>query len=536
MALPALLFLTALAVRALTGSLFPDPAFPDPLYYVNVARQIAAGEGFRVDYLWSFVEVGGRLPVEGVLPVPSNAHWMPLASIVQVPFIWLLGPTPTASGLPFWLAGAAVAPLTWWIGVDAGLTRFQAGAAAVLVIAPGGLVLYTAQPDNFALFMLTGSLALWLCARGLRGSRRAFAAGGLVVGLAFLSRTDGLLLGIPFALAFLIDLTRPRPARRVGWLTAGLCAAGFALIASPWLARQVAVFGSVSPSASNGRILWAASHDDIFSVTSETSPASLLARGIEPLIVDRAGGLGAALVLFAILPLVGALVPFLVTGLASRWRQVDFAPWSIYTAALLAATGSLFAIYVTHGFFIHSMVALVPHAYVLVIVGIESMASAVARRRKDWNPIRATRAMTLMLVGAVMVASVGATITTLRSWRHEHDQRAPILAALQEHAQPGDRVMTPDPGAYRYHGGWHGVPTPNDPLAIVEHAARIYQVRWMALERDHLVPALKPVLAGEIRPDWLSEPIVEARPSDDQGLPEAALYAVCVAPEDVRCT
>ena len=31
------------------------------------------------------------------LPIPSNAHWMPLAALVQVPFIWLLGPTALAA-------------------------------------------------------------------------------------------------------------------------------------------------------------------------------------------------------------------------------------------------------------------------------------------------------------------------------------------------------------------------------------------------------------------------------------------------------
>ncbi len=65
------------------------------------------------------------LPAAGVLPIPSNAHWMPLASLVQVPFIWLLGPVPLASALPFWLASAAVAPVTYWIGRDASMPRWQ---------------------------------------------------------------------------------------------------------------------------------------------------------------------------------------------------------------------------------------------------------------------------------------------------------------------------------------------------------------------------------------------------------------------------
>ena len=41
--------------------------------------------------------------------------------MVQVPFIWLLGPTPFASALPFALIGSLAAPLAWAIGRDAGV-------------------------------------------------------------------------------------------------------------------------------------------------------------------------------------------------------------------------------------------------------------------------------------------------------------------------------------------------------------------------------------------------------------------------------
>ena len=122
MVAPFLLFLLAFAVRVAVAVLFVDPAYPDALYYTNLGHVLASGGGFSVDYIWNFVEVGGTLPATGVLPIPSNAHWMPLAALVQVPFVLMLGPTPVASGLPFWLIAAAVAPLTWFIGRDAGPT------------------------------------------------------------------------------------------------------------------------------------------------------------------------------------------------------------------------------------------------------------------------------------------------------------------------------------------------------------------------------------------------------------------------------
>ena len=117
---PLLLYALALAVRLVLIALFPDPAYPDSFYYVNVARSLAAGDGFNVDFIWIFPEVGGTIPADPTLPIPSNAHWMPLASIVQVPFIWLFGAVAWASALPFALIGAVAAPLTWAIARDAG--------------------------------------------------------------------------------------------------------------------------------------------------------------------------------------------------------------------------------------------------------------------------------------------------------------------------------------------------------------------------------------------------------------------------------
>ena len=80
MRIPVALYLLALVARLAVAALFPDPAYPDSFYYVDVARQLAAGHGFNVDFIWIFPEVGGAIPANPVLPIPSNAHWMPLAS------------------------------------------------------------------------------------------------------------------------------------------------------------------------------------------------------------------------------------------------------------------------------------------------------------------------------------------------------------------------------------------------------------------------------------------------------------------------
>lgn len=529
---PLVLFVTAFVVRAAVGTLFAGPAYPDSYYYVNLAQQLAGGHGLTIDYIWNFVEVGGQIPPDPILPIPANAHWLPLAAIVQVPFIWVLGATPVASGLPFWLIGAAAAPLTYAIGRDFNVGRMQSTAAGLLVAAPGGLMPFLSQPDNFGLYMTLAALALWLCARGLRGDRRAFVVGGAVVGLASLARSDGVLLGLPFALVVLQRLARGSDLR--AWLIACVgCAAAFVLVYGPWLVRQLVVFGSVAPSATSGRILWLIDYNQLFSIGPPLGPADLLAQGLGPLLVSRVEGLLWALGLFALLPLVVVLVPFSLIGVWSKRRDQNFLPFFVYATALFLASALLFAVHVPHGTFIHSAAGLAPHAFLLTVIGICSTVDWVARRRATWDKAQATAVFTY---GAVLIVFAGAAIQTLittRNWAEVRGVQQRLAAALAS-ASPADRIMAADAGAYRYVSGHPGIVTPDNPLPVIESAMHAYDVRWLALESTSIVPALAPLLTGAERPAWLSAPVAEV-PGAVSSAPRGALFAVCFSPADVRC-
>jgi 4-amino-4-deoxy-L-arabinose transferase-like glycosyltransferase len=476
---------------------------------------------------------------------------MPLAALIQVPFIWVLGPTVLASGLPFWLCAAAVAPVTWLIAKDAGLSRGQAIAVGLLVAIPGGVTPFLAQSDNFALFMLLGAISLWACSRGLRGDRRAFALGGIAVGLATLSRNDGVLLGVPFALAFLLDLLRRPRASRIGWRPAIACAVGFLIVVSPWFLRQLAVFGSLAPSAANGRILFITEYRQLYSVSDITTLQTFLAQGLGPLLASRVAGLTSALSIFATMPLLGFLVPFALIGVWLMRRNPNFSPWIVYAITLVAFNALLFAVHVPYGTFLHSAVALLPHAYLLALIGVAATVRWVARRRSSWNAERATSVFTAMTVAVTLMGSVIATYVIDRQWSAERDLRVAVAVSLAG-VPATDRLMSPDAGGYRYITGRAGIVTPDDPLPIVEQALREYGIRWLVLESAHITPSLAPLLAGTQRPVWLSSPRLTIAPlprppgSDDTfaaspsgitlaSLPRVALYAVCFEPADTRC-
>ena len=540
MRIPIALYLLALAARLLLIIDFPAPAYPDSYYYVDVARSLAAGHGFNVDFIWIFAEVGGKLPAVPILPIPSNAHWMPLASIVQVPFMWLLGPTPFASALPFAIIGSLAAPLAWAIGRDAGVRPSIAVGAGILTAIPALSLPFMAQPDNFSLYQPLVAGALWMAARGLRGHARSFALGGLLVGLATLSRNDGLLVGATFGLAFLWDRVRAlrsggerRPAIPV-W-AAVACFGLFLLIMAPWWWRQLEVFGQLSPSAASGKVLYIRSIDEWNSITTPATLDWLLGQGIGPLLISRILGFVAAVGIFVTLVGAGLLAPFMVIGGWVRRRSVDFGPFLTYTAILFAFSGLVSAIHVPGGTFIHSAAALAPHAYLLALEGIVVAVAWLAARRRRWDREVAIRFFTYAAIGFAILAAVAGSLGVHATWRQQQNERLAVSAALDLAGVTGDaRLMSIDAAGYDYYTGRGGVVSPNDPIETIHQVATAYRIEWLIVERANSVPALGPVFSGENRPAWIGPRLV-AIPGPD-GQTAVAIYPICASATDRRCT
>ena len=543
------LYSFALAARAVLFAVHPDAAYPDSFYYVDVARALQAGHGFNIDFIWSFVDVGGRIPAEPMLPIASNAHWMPLASLVQLPTMWLLGPTPLASALPFLLIGALAAPMTWLLAREVGAGNRIALAAAIAVSVPAAAAIYMSQPDNFSLFQPLGTAALWLTARGLKGHRRSFALAGLMVGLATLARNDGVLLGAAVGLAFLWDRWRAwrsnggrMPA--IPWRYAFACFGLFLVVMAPWYLRQLAVFGSLSPSSSSGRILLIQNYEQMNSVTSDTSLSGFLGQGIGPLLASRILGFVSAIQVFFVIACSAVLAPFVVVGAWARRRSIDFGPFFLYAGLLFGAAGLVFAVHVPYGTFLHSAVALVPISYILELEGVVIVATWVARRRRGWTEDRAARLFLIAAVGTVLLNAGAFGFLAARSWNQERDMRLDASAALDRTGAPKtDLLLSADPGGFEYFTGHGGVVTPNDSLAVIREVAADYGTRWLIVERAHIVTPLAPILEMKSRPDWIGPPIFTIPYTGEKtgdpaidAAPALAIFPICTSAGDTRCS
>src|SRR5450830_307094 len=530
--IPIALFALALAVRAVVFGLHPDAAYPDSYYYVDVARALHAGQGFNIDFIWSFVDVGGRIPAHPILPIPSNAHWMPLAAIIQLPTMWLLGPTPVASAIPFAIIGSLAAPLTWLLARDIGCSRRVAMLAGMAVALPAATTLFMAQPDNLALYQPLGTAVLWLTVRGLKGHHGSYALAGLVVGLATLARNDGVLLGAVVGLACAWDRWRSRLASRasrsngtrvpaIPWRYAFACFGLFLIVMAPWYARQLAVFGSLSPSSTSGRILLIQTYEQMNSVTGDTSLAGLLGQGVGPLLQSRVLGLVSALQIYFVIAIPIVLAPFV----------------------LFAASGLLFAVHVPYGTFLHSAVAMVPFTFILAFEGAVLASRWAAQHRRAWTEDGAARLFLVVAAASVVLNAAAFTVMAIPSWNADRDARVAAGQALDAAgAPPTDRLLSADPGGFKYFTGRGGVVTPNDSLEVIRQVAADYGIRWLVLERAHLVAPMFPVIESKARPAWIGAPIFTL-PYDGpktgdaaaDSAPAMAIYPVCTRLDDVRC-
>jgi 4-amino-4-deoxy-L-arabinose transferase-like glycosyltransferase len=527
---PLLLYGLALAVRLVLIWHFPDPAYPDAFYYVDVARALQAGHGFNIDFVWIFPEVGGGIPPVPALPIPSNAHWMPLASLVQLPFTAIFGNVAWAAALPFALIGSLAAPLTWAIARDAKASGLVAVGAGFLVAIPLLSLVYMVQPDNFSLYQPLVVASLWMGARGLRGSGRSFVAAGLLAGLATLSRNDGLLVLAALGLAFAWDRGRAWQAKRpaaIPWTAAIGCVALFVLVMAPWWLRQLAVFGSLSPSTASGKVLFIRDIGEWNSITTPATLQHLLGMGVGPFLETRVGGLIAAVMIYTTLVAGFVLAPFMVVGGWARRRSLDFGPFFLYAGLLFAFSALVSAVHVPGGTFIHSAVALAPHTYILALEGIALVVAWVARRRPAWNAEAATRLFTVATLAFAVITATGGAAFVHGSWTARRDKFIAVGAALDQAGAPlTDRVMSIDAGGVKYWTGRGGVVLVNDPLDTIRDVAAAYDIDWLVLDRQDTVDPVAPVLERDDRPAWIGAPILSTGSPPSLGVYPIDLEAV----------
>ena len=481
------LFAVALVARMLAVAIVPWPPFTDPAYYSLIAQRLAEGQGFTTPVLWSFIEVGSVIPDPAVLPVPSNAHWMPLTSIVAAVSMEILGPTYVAGTLPLIVLSTLLVPLTFLVTVGLFGSRATGFLAAGLAIFAGPLLIMYPTTDNFAVFGAAGAATLYCATCAIRSSRPGWwlVAAGAFAGLATLSRIDGVFLTIAVATAWYVRRGRtPWRSLSIGGATlaSGFASAvAFVAVLGPWLARNVAVFGTPLPSA-GAHTLWIREYNEQFSIGHEVSAATYLDWGWANIIGSKLYSWGELVGRTGLL-LGGIFFFFFVAGMWMFRRRSELAPFMAYFVVMFVAMGVLFTFHAPKGAFYHSAPAWLPWAFAIAAGAVGPACTAAGRW---WRFLRrpATHRFVAVagLAGAVALSALSSAIL-FAQWERSRVRDEQASAFLRANADPSDVFMASDPASIHPLTGLAGVAAPFDPFAVIEEVVDAYGVDWVIVLR-----------------------------------------------------
>ena len=511
----------ALAVRAVGALLVPFPPHVDAAYYTMVAEQLATGNGFTAPALWSFLEVGGRLPPDPSLPVPSNGHWMPLTAIVAAAPMLLFGADWRAGQAVMVLLSTLLVPMTYFAGWWIWESRRVALLSGVLAIAAGGLVLMYPLVESFAVFGVTGGLALLASIRAVDATRPGpwFVIAGLAAGLAALTRVDGALLAFAPATAWL--MRRPLAgdgafggiAPALGW---GLASAlAFGLVLAPWLLRNVDVFGTPFPSP-GGRMIWLRDYNEHLSISLDLTPGRYLEWG--PLAI-----IGSKLrVLVELIGRTTALLGgifglFFLAGLWIERRKRRLAPFLVYVVVMFAVMVLIFTEHAPKGAFLHTAPAWLPIAIPLGVASVAPASSALGRWWRFLGRLRTHRFIEIVGVAGAIVLAIAGAVGLLAQWEVRQARHEAAAAFLRDATTEDEVLFAADPSSLYLLTGLRGVATPFDPFPVIDEVVRAYGIDWV-------VVVLEPGTAGDPLSLWDGAASVDSNGESPAFLPEAPAF------------
>lgn len=487
-----MLTLIALAVRVLTALPLRVPGYMDAYYYYVAAERIAGGYGLTEPFLWNYLAEPLRLPA------PAFQYWMPLTSLIAVPFLVLFGPSFRAAQIPFILLSSLLPALGYCLSMELAPGRRKAWVSGFLLIFTPFYMKFWPTTDSFALYAVLGCGAMLSLLRATRTGRPAwFFLAGLCAGLGHLTRADAPLLLVAFALLLvwpgeeIDERMRPLSRRAAGLLLAG---AAYLLVIAPWLCYNRAQTGRVWNSAGT-QTIFLRTYDDLYAYGRTFDLASYLSWGWQDILESKLWAAGQNA-----LTAIGVFLSFYLAPLAGweMWvrRRMGLSRLTFWYLALLYGVMTLvFTFPGPRGTLLHSGAALLPALMVFAAHGLERAVRSAARRRPSWDIGQAQRVFS---VGAVALAGLFSALLYAQAlwdagdpgkmWNTQHAHYQEVEAVIRQSAPADAPVLVVNPPAYYYFARRPALAIPNEPAPVVADVCRRFGASHLILEPDHPHP------------------------------------------------
>lgn len=533
LAVPLTLFAIALVARAVAATAVTFPASEDSAYYVDVARNLLDGRGLVSDAIWSYATP----PL--VLPKPAFELWMPMATFVSAVSMALFGHTFAGAQVGTVVLGALVAPLTWAVGRDAATAAGLSGrrrttvalTAGLLAAGFGPFLVAAAVPDSTTPFLVFGLMAVLLMPRALHaGSAWPGAGLGIALGLAYLSRSEAVWLGLTYllllwqahrhashasaasdasAVSAAAAAATPHPGPRFRRVLMPVFVGGL-LVVVPWLVRNALTFGSpfAGQAIENALIT---RNEQIFAWADRPSLGEFLGQGAVTIVGHQAVGLAHQLLNVLLIPAFPVGLIGIVAVVAMRRSPAVRRPTCLRALLLsglltFLATGLLFPVATLWGTFLHSAGPLLAGLCVVAALGADALVARM-RRARAWSRENAWLASAALLAITVPLAMfevlvVGAQAANQRERIHAIAASARNLPEVQA----GAPVVSDHPVWLAEALGVPVIALPDEPAADLGRLVDAFGAKLIVvMDRRGRYPAA--LLSGPDRPCTFGVPI-----------------------------
>ena len=463
----ALLLLVGWLLRLALALLAEHPGLFDPNHYYNLARNLVAGRGFVIDYIWQYHQA----PADVTHPID---YWMPLAALYPAIGMKLFGGSLFAALLPSTIIGTSLALLTWGIARAARLSpAAQLMAAGLVLFIPEFMLgsVRTDTPINYALWV---GLALLCFGEGMRRRPPLLVLAGAFTGLAWLTRIDGILL-IP-ALVVAIGVWWQFGGQPIRWRWVGMMFLAIAVVMAPWLWRNLDLFGQLMLGDSP---FFLTQHNDIFTYNRVIDINYFLDWGwrniLDNIIFHALANVKQAYTRMDIALPVLALLG--LGGLALRRERERLLQLAVPLAfwAVLYLFYTVFApFHAMGGAFKKSQLSLIPWLAIPAAWALETYV----------RPRRVAYAMTAIIVAFMAlngVEFVRQEMKVIRAYLGPYQQLRDTLGELGDANGDGRiTVMGEDPWILNTYG-FYSLVTPFDDRETILEAARRYRADYLIL-------------------------------------------------------
>jgi uncharacterized membrane protein len=460
----------AFAVRFFVARQLVFPPLDDPAFYIQTARNLAAGRGLVIDVVWTqFV------PFAAVTHL-SHEFWMPLTTALMAVFIRLFGDTLLAAQLPDVLAGALLPVLTYALGRTIWKDRRRWSLlAAILVIPAATLVYQSASSDSSALYAVLAISALSVSAAAIdqRSIKSSFIA-GILCGLSYLTRSHGSLLPIAIGLYGVSVLRRERPIM-LKLLLAG--AVGYFIFAVPWWLRNLNAFGAIQPIPF-GTLVAARDYGDLFNYTQLPMLSDMVSYDLGANLLLRLKAIGQTLVVIVVISFPFGIMglPFIVFR-----RHSIFRLFVLYSIFLFLGFSFLFPTSATTGSFYHSAGAFAPLGAIGCVLLIQKLNDRFRGRARSFGRLLGP-AIYIACAILIVIQACAAWPAAIKLSQIDRDKFQAAADWLRQNVPAQQTLIATQAHSLNYVSGYPAVTLPaNQDVSIVRQMAERYAVRYVVI-------------------------------------------------------